>query len=205
MHKSRLITHHSLLNASKAFNAFITAIGLFLSYVATSDYLQGSFLLLCLQHKCEIVDKSRMEKSIECTNNGFKIKFPSYFILYVFFDIFYPNNEASKEIYYLVMMWDETSDHMYEAAYIHELRQICCKVRHTVVTWFSFLTRAPCPFRVHIPRIKHDPQPHQIIHSLSQCRLTKYPIRDEKNQGREKQTSKCINLYNTVRDILGST
>lgn len=83
--------------------------------------------------------------------------------------------------------------------------QICCKVRHTVVTWYSFLTRAPCPFRVHFPRIKHDPQPHQIIHSLSQCRLTKYPVRDERDRGREKQTSKCINLYNTVRDILGST
>lgn len=83
--------------------------------------------------------------------------------------------------------------------------QICCKVRHTVVTWCSFFTRALRPFRVHIPRIQHDPQPHQIIHSLSQRRLTKYPIRDERDGGRVEQTSKCINLYNTVRDILGST
>lgn len=83
--------------------------------------------------------------------------------------------------------------------------QICCKVRHTVVTWCSFLTRAPRPFRVHIPCIKRDPQPHQIIYSLSPSRLTKHPIRDERDPGREKPTSRCINLYNAVRDILGLT
>lgn len=103
-----------------------------------------------------------------------------------------------KVMYYLIMMWDETSDHMYEAAYIHELRTNMLQGQ----TYCSDLVFIPytCTMSLQGPDPSHQarPQPHQIIYSLSQHRLIKYPIRDGKDQCKKKQTSKNALTFTTL-------